>query len=256
MSKQRVVIERHLRVERQHVSGRRHDQRVDLDQGRVDRVEHGVDAHHQRRRLAGRRPPQTDTIGQASRLECGQPDARIDRHLVDQLWRLGRHLLDLHAPGGAGHHQEPLRRPVDQETEVELARDVEPLLDQEPGHPLPSGTGLRGDQRHPEHLARDPSCVLGGLGQLDAAALAAPAGMNLGLHDDPAPETACGVPGFGSRRDHLTPRRGDAVAREQRLPLVFVDFHVLNGGRRICSAICLLGSADVKRTWRSPSGFS
>ena len=59
-----------------------------------------------------------------------------------------------------------------------------------------------------------------------------------------------------TRRDRLTPRRGDAVAREQRLPLVFVDFHVLNGGRRICSAICLLGSADVKRTWRSPSGFS
>ena len=87
-----------------------------------------------------------------------------------------------------------------------------------------------GDERHAQHLGGDPLGFLGGLRELDAAALAAAAGMNLGLDDDDLPsEPACDVPGFGGAERDFTARHRDAVPREDGFGLILVDFHLRRG---------------------------
>ena len=62
---------------------------------------------------------------------------------------------------------------------------------------LPSGAGLVGDQRHADHLLGELLGFAGGLGELDAAALAAAAGVNLRLDDgDVAAEPPRDLAGF------------------------------------------------------------
>ena len=75
---------------------------------------------------------------------------------------------------------------VDEQREVELARDVEALLDVEAPHLLPAGPVCVRDELHAEDLARRAPSRLGGaaLGDLDAAALAATTGVDLRLDDD------------------------------------------------------------------------
>ena len=81
-------------------------------------------------------------------------------------------------------------RPVDQHAEIKLAGDVAAGLDIDPLHLATLRAGLMGDQGHAQHgLGRRL-----GLGrtsrQLDAAGLAAPAGMDLGLDRPERPAQA------------------------------------------------------------------
>jgi len=52
---ERVVVEVHLRVEREHVAVGRGDERVDLDEARIGGLEGLVDAEHQLRGLVDER---------------------------------------------------------------------------------------------------------------------------------------------------------------------------------------------------------
>ena len=59
------------------------------------------------------------------------------------------------------------------------------------------------------------SASSGGLGELDAAALAAAAGVNLRLDDhDAAAEAACDLAGFRCRERHFSARHGHTEPRE------------------------------------------
>ena len=119
-----------------------------------------------------------------------------------------------------------LGRAIDHQPEVQLAGDVEPLLDQQPRDLLPGRAGLVGDERHPEHLRGGLRRCLRPLDHLDAAALAAAAGVNLRLDDDRAAAEPLGRR-LRRRRvdDHLA--RGDrhAVLREDCLRLILVNLH-------------------------------
>ena len=119
------------------------------------------------------------------------------------------------------------RRAIDQDAEIELALDLEPFLDQHAADLLAFGAGLVGDQRHPDHLLRELLDLVERPGDLDAAALAAAAGVNLRLDDATcvAAEPAGDLGGFGRRERHLAARHGDAEAREHGLGLILVDFH-------------------------------
>jgi hypothetical protein len=66
---------------------------------------------------------------------------------------------------------------------VELARDVEPLLDVEPPDLLPLGPGLLGHELHAEHLRRCLHGRIDALAHLHATALASPSGVDLGFDD-------------------------------------------------------------------------
>ncbi len=113
-------------------------------------------------------------------------------------------------------------RPIDaveHDAEVKLARDGQRLFDQQPLHGLAFGAGLMGDQLHAEHLGRQLAGFLRRLGELDAAALAAAAGMNLRFDDDaggavgkqagaprPAPLRGCRPSARAARLRHTSRR--------------------------------------------------
>ena len=63
-------------------------------------------------------------------------------------------LLDLHAAFGRRHHRDATGRAVEHHAEVELARDLEALLDEQALHLLALGAGLVRDELHAEDRAR------------------------------------------------------------------------------------------------------
>ena len=115
--------------------------------------------------------------------------------------------------------------------EVELARDVEALLDVEAADLLALGAGLVRDELHAEDLLGELARFGGAaLGDLDAAAFAATAGVDLRLDDDDRVLVSsmsflrCGL-GLGDRERRIALGDRNAVARENLLGLVLVDFH-------------------------------
>ena len=55
------------------------------------------------------------------------------------------------------------RRAIEHDAEIQLALDLQPLLDQHAPDLLPFGTGLMRDERHAEHLARRACSASSGL---------------------------------------------------------------------------------------------
>ena len=90
-----------------------------------------------------------------ARLVSAQAGDRVDVLRQDLLRRLFGDLLDLDAALGRGHDRDPALLAIDDQAEVELARDVEALLDVEPTHLLAFGAGLVRDELHAEHLLGD-----------------------------------------------------------------------------------------------------
>jgi hypothetical protein len=135
-------------------------------------------------------------------------------------------LLDLDAALGRGHEGDARGVAVDHHAEIELARDLAAVLDIDPAHLAPARPGLVGDQRHAEHLGGELADLLDRARELDAAALAAAAGVDLRLdHPERAVERARRGLGLLGRVDDLAAQHLDAVFLQQRLGLVFVDVH-------------------------------
>ena len=103
---------------------------------------------------------------------------------------------------------------------------LEPLLDEHALDHLPVRAGLVGDQPHADDVERRLLRRVRALHDLDAAALAAAAGVDLGLDDDrSATEPDGGGLRLGGVEHDFALRDGHAVRREDRLGLIFVDFH-------------------------------
>ncbi len=117
------------------------------------------------------------------------------------------------------------RDAVERDAEVELAVDVEGLLDEDLLDDASRGPRLRSDQRHAEDALGEVVRLLRILRELHAAALAAAPGVDLRLDDRAPAEPARDLPGLGGAVGDLTARHGDAEVREDRLGLVLVDFH-------------------------------
>ena len=127
-------------------------------------------------------------------------------------------LLDVDAAPGGQHQQVLLGRPVEREAGVVLLVDVGGVLDPQPLDDVPLDV-------HPEDAPGMGAHVLGGVGQLDAAGLAAPADLDLGLDHD-------GVSGGVGLGDGLVDGQGDptgadrdSVSGEVLLALVFEEIH-------------------------------
>ncbi len=158
-----------------------------------------------------------------------QSEAGNDVLLDDRVGIFGRDLFDLHAARRRGHEHQPSRTAVEHDAEIQLARDGQRLLNQQPLHFLALGTGLVRDQFHPEDLARQLAGFFRRLGDLHAAALAAASGMDLRL-DDNAGRTLVeqglgrGL-SFFAAFDHVPARHRYPVLRQDGLSLVLVYFH-------------------------------
>jgi hypothetical protein len=160
------------------------------------------------------------------RLERREPDAGMDVLADDPLWRGRGHLFDVHAAGLARHEERALHGAIDEHAQVELAADRDPLFDEHARDHPAFGPGLVGHERHADHVARDAGGLVGALGELHAAALPAPARVNLGLDDDRAASEAAGdLPGLVSGERDLAAGHGHTEPREEGLGLMFVDVH-------------------------------
>ena len=151
---------------------------------------------------------------------------RIDRNRHDLFRRVVRHLLDVHAAFGGGDDRDARTLAVDQHREIELLVDRGAFLDIEAVDLLALRAGLMRDQRAPKNARRFLLDIVDRFHDLDAAGLAAPAGVNLRL-DDPyrAAEILRGLLGFGDAHRGEAARHRYAEFRENRFALVLVDVH-------------------------------
>ena len=129
------------------------DERVDLGQRGVGRLEGPVQVRQELDRLLEGVAGESELEGQVPGLEAGEPDGRVDPFLEDELGVLGGDLFDLHPAFGRGHDDRALPLPVDDDAEVELPGDAQRLLDEQPLDDLALRPGLVGDERHAENLA-------------------------------------------------------------------------------------------------------
>ncbi len=226
VAEERVVVDVHLGVERQQVAALGHDERIDLEERRVGRDERVVERTHQLDGLLDGVARQPQRERQLASLEGLQAQGRVDADLEDSLGRLLGDLLDLHAAVLA-HHQDGLaRRPVDHQAQIELAADVEALLHQHAANLAAFRSGLMRDEPHPDHLLGRRLRLDRRLDDFHAAALAAAAGVNLGLdHAHAAAQPIGDLPGLFGRERHLALGNRHAVACKDGLRLILVNLH-------------------------------
>jgi hypothetical protein len=117
------------------------------------------------------------------RLRVGHAGQRVDEDLEDLLGRGVAPLLDVHAAFARGHHRDLLRRAVGDGGDVVLLLDVGAFSISRRRTFWPSGPVWWVFELHAEDLARELLHVVERARELDAAALAAPAGVDLRLHD-------------------------------------------------------------------------
>src|SRR5215204_635591 len=194
-----VLVEGDLRVEREDGAVGRLGQRVDLDQRgvllREDLPQLHGDGDHLVAHL-GREVGRVDDLG---RLGLVDALARVDRDAGQRLGPLDGELLDLHAALLRGHGQEGAVGPVEQVGEVVLLGDVAGLGHHHLVRDVPLDV-------QPEDVLGARLGVLGVVGELHAAGLAAATGLHLRLDDD-------GLADLPRDRLRLPGRLGDA-ARE------------------------------------------
>src|SRR6185437_7321703 len=154
-----------------------------------------------------------------------------------------------------------LRRTVGEHCEVVLLLDVGAFIDQQAPHLLAFGAGLVRLQLHAEDLAGEACDVFERPGDLDAAALAAAAGMDLRLDDpDRAAEPLRGLRGFTDAESGIAARHGNAEAGKDFLALVFVDLHreavgsLLGGARPRRAPLRSGNECSTRPWWRTSSG--
>jgi hypothetical protein len=151
-------------------------------------------------------------------VEVLEAQQRVDVQRGERLGLGGRDLLDVHAALGGQHDQRGAGAAVEDDGGVELGGDVARRLD-------PHLVDLEALDVHAEDRVRVLARLVGVLGDLDAAGLAASSDEDLGLDD-------AGVPDLVGGRDHLgdggrgaSGRNGDVVAGEELLALIFEEVH-------------------------------
>ncbi|MFB0493472.1 hypothetical protein ABIE45_006058 [Methylobacterium sp. OAE515] len=202
------------------------DERVDLQHGAVAVAERPVGVHDRLHRGRDLLDVEAELEGDLPGLELLQADRRLDHHLDQRVRLLGGDLLDIHAAALTGDDPDALGLPVQHVAEIELALERVGGLDVDALHRLALGAGLVGDEALAEEVLGGVADLVVGPAQLDAAGLAAGAGVDLRLD---GPERAAEL---GGRVDRLVRterdgpfRDGHAEARKQLLGLILVDVH-------------------------------
>ena len=229
MPVERVVVEVDLGVERDHLAVVGEDERVDLGDGAVGLLVRLVERHDELDGLLERRPLEAEAEGDLARLVGAEPRRRVDVDLDDLLGRGLGHLLDLDAALGGGHDDVHAGRAVERHADVVLVRDVLGCRHEHLADELPLGAGLRRVELHAEDLlGRGPHVVDGGA-ELDAAAFAAPARVDLRLDDELRDAVGGhrlgGLDGLFDRVGDDAALDGDAVLVEDFFGLILVDLH-------------------------------
>ena len=156
-----------------------------------------------------------------------QAQQRIDLDLDDLFRGLRRHLFDIHAARLAGHDHDAGAGTVREHAEVQLFVDLQPLFHQHLAHQSAFRTGLVGHQRHAQDASGHIPHFQRRFGQLDAPALAASTGVNLGFdHHRKGLQHRGSLHRLVHTEAHLAARNGYAILLEQFFRLIFVNLHL------------------------------
>src|SRR5215475_4562742 len=222
---ERVVVEIDLRVQRVKLAVFGQKEGVDFEERGVHFNERPIEREHELRGLADQLRRQAQAERQIAPLERLHPDGRIDVFLQYHFGRLGRDLLDVHAAGGRGHEDQLRHRAVEQQSQIELLFNFQTLFDEQRAHGAAFGTSLMRDQIHSDHLFGQVVNVFHRAREFDAAALAAPAGMDLRLDDHRQPQFLGGLFGLGDRTRDPAARDFDIETAQQFLTLILMNLH-------------------------------
>src|SRR5262249_6920420 len=153
-----------------------------------------------------------------------QPHTGIDVLLEDRLRRLGGDFFNVHSTCGRGHKYRLAFGTVHKDAQVEFLLDGQSFFDEEAADDTPFRSRLVGDEFHTEHFGGEFAGFLRRLGDLDPAAFAASAGMDLGFYNDSGrariKQVFGGALGLFARLDHVAPRDGYAKLAENRFSLI------------------------------------
>ena len=229
-----VVVEIELRIERHDLIVRGDGQRIDLHERAVAlqiQIPHRGEELHG---LIGQRTAQTERCGDFAALVGLQTERGVHELLENLLRGLFGHFFDVHAAFRGGDDGVAAAGAVKQDGEVVFLRNIDRFGDEHFAHQLALRAGLVRHERLAEHFARDLLRLLRGVHDVHAAfeaifegALAAAAGMNLGLHHEArAADLARGFACLLGRAGDDAFGGGDAEFIKQLLGLVFVDVHV------------------------------
>jgi hypothetical protein len=260
MPEQRIVVERHLGIERDHAIILGHHQRIDLHHAGVEIAKGAVGAHDCGHRAADLLDVEPESERDLARLERLQPHGRLDDHLQDGSGRLGD-LLDLHAALGRGDDAHAFRLAVEHHAKVDLALEFLGHLDIDALHDLALGTGLAAvTSLLAEHALRRVVHLVIGPAQLDAAGLAAGAGVDLRLDGPvPAAQLRCDEGRLVGAVGHRAALDRHAIARQQLLGLVLVNVQLAppECQRRAAPAAAVAAAARNEYKLRSaPHGMA
>src|SRR5204863_5742667 len=108
------------------------------------------------------------------------------------------------------------------------AFDLHPFLDEHAADLSSVRAGLVGDECHPDHLLGDALGFVRRFRELDAASLAATAGVNLRLDDDHGAAETFGNRGrFSGIENDFAARNGNTESGENGLGLVLVNLQMV-----------------------------
>ncbi len=113
----RVVVERHLGIEREHAIILGDDQRVDLDHGGIEIAKRTIATHDRGHGLAHLLDVEAKSEGELTRLESLQSDGRVDLLLQDGLGSACRDFLDFDAALSRGDDPNALDLAVQDEAQ-------------------------------------------------------------------------------------------------------------------------------------------
>src|SRR5262245_78613 len=222
---ERVVVEIDLRVQRVKLAVLGQKEGVDFEERGVHFDEGPIEREHELRGFAGELRRQAQAERQIARLERLHPDGGVDVFLQDFFRGLGCDLLDVHAACGRGHKNQLRDRAVEQQSQIKLLFDLQPLFDEQGSHGAAFGTGLVRDQIHSDHPFSQVVNVFHSTREFDAAAFAAPARVDLRLDDYRQPQFLGGLLGLGDRTRDPAPRDLDVEAAQQFLTLILMNLH-------------------------------
>ena len=123
--------------------------------------------------------------------------------------------------------------PIDHDSQIQFAANIQSFFDENLLNLPAFRTRLRRDERHSQNFSGESSPHPSGVfASFHAAALAAPAGMDLRFHNDNASQLL----GNGSRLrfgiGNLAAWNAHAIARKNLLSLVFVYLHFVLSGNK------------------------
>ena len=128
--------------------------------------------------------------------------------------------FDLDAALRGTNDRYPGLRAIEHHGKIQFAGDIEPFLDQYPAHPPAFRPGLMGHKILAEHLARSRRGFIRSLDDLNPAAFAAAAGMNLRFdHAYPAAKFLRRLPGLSGV--DATILRGTTTPKRLRISLAW-----------------------------------